>query len=96
MAKKLFFLTKLEGEEQVKILDPATTALVQDTSKSFEQTLLYIESQLRQTIANDEHIHIAHKAAMDIVPYQLDPAIQALNNVDKEYSLPRTVALCPV
>lgn len=76
--KEAIFLTKLENEEQVKILDPATTALVQDKSNSFEQSLLYIESQLRQATPNDEHIHIAHKAAMNLVPYQLDPAIQAL------------------
>lgn len=74
--KKGIFLSQLEDE--IKILDPATTALTQDTSNAFEQSLLYIESQLRQATANDEKIHIAHKAAMDMVPYQLDPAIQAL------------------
>ena len=70
------FLTQLEDE--IKILDPATTTLVQDTSNAFEQSLLYIESQLRQATANDEQIHVAHQAAMDLVPYQLDPTIQAL------------------
>jgi superfamily II DNA or RNA helicase len=70
------FLTQLEDE--IKILDPATTELVQDTSNAFEQSLLYLESQLRQATANDTDIHVAHRAAMDVVPYQLDPAIQAL------------------
>jgi SNF2 family DNA or RNA helicase len=74
--KQAIFLTQLE--EEVKILDPATTKLVQDTSNAFEQSLLYIESQLRQATANDQHIHVAHKAAMDLVPYQLDPTLQAL------------------
>lgn len=74
--KQAIFLTQLE--EEVKILDPATTVLVQDTSNAFEQSLLYIESQLRQATANDQHIHVAHKAAMDLVPYQLDPTLQAL------------------
>lgn len=74
--KEAIFLTQLE--EQVKILDPATTTLVQDTSNAFEQSLLYIESQLRQATANDQQIHVAHRAAMDVVPYQLDPTIQAL------------------
>jgi len=59
------------------MLDPATTVLVQDTSNSFEQSLLYIESQLRQAIVSDDKIHIAHQAAMDLVSYQLDPALQA-------------------
>jgi superfamily II DNA or RNA helicase len=74
--KEAIFLTQLEDE--IKILDPATTTLVQDTSNAFEQSLLYIESQLRQAIPNDQQIHVAHQAAMDLVPYQLDPTIQAL------------------
>ena len=74
--KETMFLTQLEDE--IKILDPATTTLVQDTSNAFEQSLLYIESQLRQAIPNDQQIHVAHQAAMDLVPYQLDPTIQAL------------------
>ena len=74
--KSAIFLSQLEDD--IKILDPATTDLIQDTSDAFQQTLLNIESQLRQATANDEKIHIAHKAAMDTVPYQLDPALQAL------------------
>lgn len=70
------FLTRIEDD--IRILDPATTELVQDTSNAFEQSLLYLESQLRQATPNDTDIHIAHRAAMDLVPYQLDPAIQAL------------------
>lgn len=76
--KEAIFLTQIEDQDNVKILDPATTALVQDKSNSFEQSLLYIESQLRQATANDEQIHVAHQAAMDLVPYQLDPTLQAL------------------
>jgi len=76
--KEAVFLTQLEDQDNVKILDPATTALVQDKSNSFEQSLLYIESQLRQATANDEKIHVAHLAAMDLVPYHLDPTLQAL------------------
>jgi superfamily II DNA or RNA helicase len=76
--KEAIFLTQLEDRDQVKILDPTTTTLLQDTSNSFEQSLLYIESQLRQATANDDQIHVAHQAAMDLVPYQLDPTLQAL------------------
>lgn len=74
--KSAIFLTQLE--DHIKILDPATTELVQDQSNAFEQSLLYIESQLRQATASDQKIHVAHRAAMDVVPYQLDPTIQAL------------------
>lgn len=76
--KEAIFLTQLEGEDRVKVLDPVTTALVQDESNAFERSLLYIESQLRQATPNDEQIHVAHQAAMDLVKYQLDPALQAL------------------
>ena len=74
--KEAIFLTQLEAE--VKILDPATTKLVQDDSNAFEKSLLYIESQMRQARPNDQQIHIAHKAAMNVVPYQFDPTLQAL------------------
>lgn len=74
--KSAIFLTALEDE--VRILDPKTTELVQDLSSGFAQSLLYLESQLRQSTPNDEHIHIANQAAMDLVPYQLDPTLQAL------------------
>jgi SNF2 family DNA or RNA helicase len=80
-------------EDEIKILDPATTNLVQDTSQAFEQSLLYIESQLRQATPNDEKIHIAHQAAMDLVPYQLDPAIQALKQPRQRILIAAAVGL---
>ncbi len=74
--KSAIFLTKLEGE--IQILDPAETQLVADASSGYSNSLLYMESQLRRRSSNDGKIHIAHQAAMDVVPYQLDPALQAL------------------
>ncbi|MCB1716349.1 MAG: DEAD/DEAH box helicase [Candidatus Competibacteraceae bacterium] len=74
--KTAYFLTRLEPD--IRLLDPAETELVQDDSSSYRRSLLYMESLLRQTVPNDERIHIAHQAAMDVVPYQLDPALQAL------------------
>ena len=74
--KTALFLTRLEGK--VQVLDPAQTTLVSDESSGYRDSLLYIESQLRRQAINDEQIHIAHQGAMDLVPYQLDPAIQAL------------------
>lgn len=74
--KESLFLSDLEDE--IKILDPKDTALVQDMSPNFSQGRLFIESQLRQSTPGDNHIHIAQEAAMDLVPYQLDPALIAL------------------
>ncbi len=71
------FLTQLEGE--IQILDPVDTQLVDDDSPGYSRSLLYIESQLRKRAINDQKIHVAHQGAMDLVPYQLDPTLQALN-----------------
>ncbi|WP_330727997.1 DEAD/DEAH box helicase [Burkholderia multivorans] len=70
------FLTELEGH--IEVLDPAKTQLVPDTSPTFNATLLYLESQRRRSVANDARIHLGHRGVMNVVPYQLDPALQAL------------------
>jgi SNF2 family DNA or RNA helicase len=77
--KEAIFLTEVEKlAKPVEVLDPAKTKLVQDMSSSYQASLLYMESLLRQTPPTDENLYIGHRAAMDFVPYQLDPAIQAL------------------
>lgn len=74
--KEALFLTELEDD--ITVLDPKETKLIQDMSPDFSQSLLFIESQLRQSTPNDNQIHVAKDAAMDVVPYQLDPTYQAL------------------
>lgn len=70
------FLTSLEGE--IRILDPAATELVADPSPRYAASLLHIESHLRSQVPNDDRLYLGHRAAMDLVLYQLEPAIQAL------------------
>ena len=60
------------------MLDPAETRLVRDPSPGFADSRLYLESRLRQAVPNNERIHVAQGAAMDPVPYQFEPARQAL------------------
>ena len=74
--REAIFLTTLEPE--IQVLDPAETCLVPDPSPGFADSRLYLESLLRQAVPNDERIHVAHGAAMDSAPYQLEPARQAL------------------
>ena len=74
--KEAIFLTEID--KNIEVLDPAETNLVPDKSSSYQASLLYMESLLRQTPPTDENLYIGHQAAMDSVPYQLDPAIQAL------------------
>ena len=75
-SQSALFLTALE--DKIEVLDPATTALVPDDSPTYNATLLYLESQRRRSVVNDERIHLGHRAVMNLVPYQLDPALQAL------------------
>lgn len=74
--KEAIFLTEIE--KSVEILDPANTKLIQDKSSAYQASILYIESLLRKTPPTDENLYIGPKAAMDPVPYQLEPAILAL------------------
>jgi len=77
--KSARFLTKLEEQaDAIRVLDPAETRFEQDLTPGFEKSRLFIETQLRQITPADDKIHLGHKAAMDPVPYQLDPALQAL------------------
>lgn len=70
------FLTQLE--ERVELLHPAQTRLVQDDSSHFNASMLYIEGVMRRNLPNDDRIRLGHRAVMNLVPYQLDPALQAL------------------
>lgn len=74
--KEAIFLDEID--KNIEVLDPVDTKLVIDSSSSYQRSLLYMESLLRQTPPTDENLYIGHRAAMDSVPYQLDPAIQAL------------------
>lgn len=65
-------------EEKVEVIDPNTTVPVADDSPNYRDTRLHLESLFRQTIPNDSKIHLGHRAALDVVPYQLDPASLAL------------------
>ena len=74
--KEGLFLTKLE--QKIEILDPAKTKFVEDNSSNYQAAQLYIESQLRQRVPTDNLVHFGHKAAMDSMPFQLDPTRIAL------------------
>jgi SNF2 family DNA or RNA helicase len=48
--------------------------------RQINSTFLYLESAASPQRANDEQIHLGHRAVMNLVPYQLDPALQALRS----------------
>lgn len=71
------FLTEIEGKG-ITVLDPAETELVPDNSPQFRNARLYLESLLRQSPSTGKDLWIGHRAAIDDLPYQLDPALLAL------------------
>lgn len=88
--REAIFLTDLE---QIQIVDPVQVKLVADTSAFYKRTLLYLESQWRQQIPTDANLHIGHQAAMDLMPYQLDPAKLALQRPRQRILIADTVGL---
>lgn len=64
----------LEDLEDIQVVNPAEVKLTADTSPFYKKSLLYLESRWRQQIPTDSDLHIGHLAAMDLMPYQLDPA----------------------
>jgi len=78
--KEAIFLSDAEARTQnkIKVLDPAETRLVMDESPGFSLSRLYMESLLRKTPPTDTSLYVGHKAAMDVLPFQLEPAALAL------------------
>lgn len=75
--KEARFLSEIEGKT-ITILDPAETELVADVSAQYKNSRLYLESLLRQSPPTGSDLWIGHRAAVDDLPYQLDPALLAL------------------
>jgi superfamily II DNA or RNA helicase len=68
-----------EYEPQVRVLDPRRTRLERDTSSQHRAGLLYIESLLRDVPPPDDGLYVGHRAAMDLLDFQLEPAWMALS-----------------
>ena len=88
--KEVIFLTDLET---ITVVNPAEVKLVPDTSSHFRRTQLYLESQWRQQIPTDTDLHIGDKAAMDLMPYQLEPAQISLRRPRQRILIADTVGL---
>ena len=88
--REAIFLADLE---QIQVVNPAEVKLVADTSPFYKRSLLYLESQWRQQIPTDANLHIGHQAAMDLMPYQLDPAKLSLQRPRQRILIADTVGL---
>jgi len=92
------FLTSIENDPEfnkspIEILDPAETTLIEDKSPNFKNSFLYIESLLRQKVPTDEQICFGHQAAMDPLPFQLDPTKIALKQPRQRMLIADSVGL---
>ena len=88
--KEARFLTELDP---VKPLHPEDTELVPDRSPRFADSRLYLESLLRQSKPTDSDLWIGHRAAIDAMPYQFDPALKALDQIRHRILLADAVGL---
>lgn len=88
--KECIFLSDLE---EIEAVDPTKVKLVKDESPKYTRSLLYLESQWRQRNPTDRHIHIGHRAAMDLMPFQLEPTKISLNRTRCRILVADTVGL---
>lgn len=73
------FIDAIEAlEEPIRVVDPKSTVPAHDASPYYRDTRLFLEALLRQTVPPDARLSIGHRGAMDVLPYQLDPARLAL------------------
>ena len=73
------FYTELDN---IEVLDPTQTRLVEDGSANYRQSRLWLESLLRESPLpmSDTSIAVGHRGLLDQMPYQLRPAHLALTN----------------
>jgi len=77
--KEARFLVEVEkAAGSFKVLQPEDTELVADPSPLYRDSLLFVEAHLRRTVPTDAAVVVGDRAAMDALPYQLQPAAKAL------------------
>lgn len=89
--KEAIFLTELD--HQIRVLNPEDTDLIADDSAQYQATKLYLDTLLRQYVPSDNKIYVGQHAAMDQIPYQLDPARQALSQPRQRILIADSVGL---
>lgn len=66
-------------EQNIEILNPVNTRLVPDTDVGYRRTLLFLETQLRNSTHYGKKISLAHKAAFNVANYQFEPTLKAFD-----------------
>lgn len=76
LGRETTFLSKLEP--RIRVLEPQDTQLVDDPSSQYRASRLYLDTLMRNTVPTDDRIYAGQHAALDLMPYQFEPARQAL------------------
>lgn len=77
--KEARFIDAIERESgEISIIDPRNTKAVGDTSPHYSESRLVLESHIRASTPENRLLHLGHRGAMDVLPYQLDPTLLAL------------------
>lgn len=84
------FLTMLD---EVTVLDPAETQLIPDSSAGFLAGRLNIEARLRQSAVQGDALVMGHQAVMDVMDFQLEPALRVLKQLRPRLLIADTVGL---
>ena len=92
--KEARFLEEIEKQRgEIIIVDPKNTEAVLDTSPYYRKTRLILESHLRTSTPNTAQLHIGHQGAMDVLPFQLEPARLALQQPRQRILIADSVGL---
>ena len=76
--RSYIFDTEIEGEENIRLVNPIHTHLVPDTDPEAKKTRLLLESEIRSNAFYSKKITIADKGAFNVANYQMEPTLKAL------------------
>jgi SNF2 family DNA or RNA helicase len=68
----------IDSIDKIKVLNPKETKIIPDSSPNYKKSLLYLESLRRKVSIYEDKILYGHKAAIDLLNFQLEPALLAL------------------
>ena len=76
--KEARFIDSIERETgEIAIVDPRKTKAVADSSQFYSESRLVLESHIRASTPESRTLHLGHRGAMDVLPYQMDLSIFA-------------------
>ena len=74
-AKHFIFDTSID--HTIRVIDPTETRLIADYDQGYRKTKLFIENHIRNSTVYSNRITVAHKAALNMADYQLEPTLKA-------------------